>query len=598
MVISRKLLSVLALLVCLVCLSACRTEPPVDSHGTTEAPAVLEEPTADLVLISGGEAKLKLIRSEDSPFEVTAEITRLYKKIGEVTGVYPEFTTDFIRGTQTRSAEEEAVPAILAGQTNYSATSTVISELSYGDGKACVVGNQLVVAAVDKSAMISLVDKLCAYIEQNGRAGELTFPADFAVTATGSELLQDVPVVDGGIFTGRIDAGDNAYTLEIIQVDEAEYDAYTKRLAESNLTLYSSSEIGKLRFMTYAGDSMVYNYLYTPSDSMLRIVIDRKTNTALPPVDAPSYTKVCDMSLTQMGLEYNYDNVANPYHFTESNWQIGMCYIFRLEDGSFILIDGGFDQGRNAAILWKKLKELSADYSPEKITISAWFLTHAHGDHYGTFKVFMDTYGKQVQLNYLIYNSASDAQYTSCGSTATGMINAANKYVKKSNTIIARPGQIMRFANAEVEMLFSDEFMDQSVKSANSLCIQFRITIAGQTFMFAGDSDTDSTNEVVSLYGQALASDFVQVIHHGASGGTVAYYQCVDPTIVLWPLGEYDYFVDTGNPGKTTRSTETYNAYIFTSPKIREVILAGHTDRTIALPYTFPADRIDPVRVG
>jgi len=171
-------------------------------------------------------------------------------------------------------------------------------------------------------------------------------------------------------------------------------------------------------------------------------------------------------------------------------------------------------------------------------------------------------------------------------------------YVPKANTILARPGQTMQLANADVEMMFSDEFLDESVKSANSLCIHFRITIAGQTFMFAGDSDTDATNQVVKLYGKDLAADFVQVIHHGATGGTVAYYQCVDPTIVLWPLGEYDYYPDAANPGKITRSTETYNAYIFTSPKIREVILSGHTDRTLPLPYAFPADRIDPVRVG
>lgn len=594
----HRYLPALLALVCLLGLSACQTAPAQDTV-TTAAPAPVTEPAStDLVLVSGGEAKVQLIRSDDANAETTAEFTRLYKKIAEVTGVYPEFTTDYIRGTHTRSAEEDGIPAILAGQTNYSASGEVIRGLSYGEGVAKVVGQQLIVAAVDQSAAIQLVDELCAYIEANGRAGELSIPADYSLTVEASEQLMGVPVVDGGIFAGRTDVGDNAYTLNIGHVTSEEYDAYRARLAESGLTQYSASEIGKNRFVTYISDAFVYNYLYTPTDEMLRVVIDKKSNTALPPVAEPAYTKVCDTSLTQLGLEYNYDNPSNPYKFTQSDWQIGMCYIFRLEDGSFIIIDGGFNQGRNAKMLWDKLKELSADYKPNKITIAAWFLTHAHGDHYGTFKNFMETYGQHVELNYLVYNAASDAQYKSCNSSAGGMTAVAATYVPKAKTIIARPGQTMQLANADVEMIFSDEFLDASVKSANSLCIHFRITVAGQTFMFAGDSDTDATNQVVKLYGKELASDFVQVIHHGATGGTVAYYQCVDPTIVLWPLGEYDYFVDTGVPGKTTRSTETYNSYIFTSTKIREVILAGHTDRTIALPYAYPADRVDPVRVG
>ncbi len=599
MPVIRRFLPLFLTLVCLFAFSSCQNDRTDASATTpTETASVTEPAAADLVLVSGGEAKVQMIRSEDSTEAVTAEIVRLYKTINTVTGVTIDFTTDYIRGNQTRAPEADSAPAILAGPTNYSASAAVLGELSYGEGAVRVVDQQLVVAVVDQSAAIQLIDALCAYIEENGRAGELTIPADYTLTVGGSELLMDIPVVEGGIYAGRTDAGDGAYTLTVGHVTEEEYSAYRTRLAATGMTQYSASEIGQNQFVTYTTDTTIYNYLYTPADEKLRIVVDKMTNSALPPIAQPTYTKVCDSSLTQLGLEYNYDNLADPYKFTQSDWQIGMCYIFRLEDGSFILIDGGFNQARNAKMIWDKLQELSADYAPKKVTIAAWFLTHAHGDHYGAFKKFMETYGQQVQLNYLIYNCASDAQYKSCNATTGSMVSTATTHVPKTNTILARPGQTMHLANAEIEMIFSDEFLDESVESANSLCIHFRITIGGQTFMFAGDSDTDATNQVVRLYGKELASDFVQVIHHGAPGGTIAYYQCVDPTIALWPLGEYDYYPDTGNPGKITRSTETYNAYIFTSPKIREVILSGHTDRTLPIPYTFPADRIDPIRVG
>lgn len=596
MVMIKRFLFVFALIVCICCLIGCQTDPQYDPTQTTDTSAVIDTSATDLVLVVGGEAKLTLIRSEDAPSEVTSEVTRLHRKISEVTGVSLEYATDIIPRNKTRTPEEDAFPAILVGQTNYSASSAALAELSYGEGKAFVSGNQLVVAAVDKSAVKSLIDALCAYIEENGKEGELIIPADFAVISQGSKLLQSVPVVEGGIYSRYTDAGDNAYKMEILQVNDEEYSAYCTRLAESGQTLYSSNEIGENRFMTYTTDTTIYNYLYTPSDDTLRVLIDKRSNTALPPIDEPTYTKVCDSSLTQLGIEYNYDNPSTPYQFTESIWQNGMGYIFRLEDGSFIIIDGGFYKDRNAKIIWDKLNELSADYKPEKITIAAWFLTHSHGDHLGAFKAFMAAYSEKIQLNYLIYNSGSKAQYASFDATQTyKLYDLATYYVEKENIIIARPGQTMQFANADIEILFSSEFLGDSVLTANALSIHFRITIAGQSFLFSADSHKTSTNEVVRLYGNALASDFVQVIHHGASGGTSAYYACVDPTIVLWPLGEYDYFVDPDNPNKTTRSTDSTNAFIFTSQKICEVILAGHTDRTISLPYTFPTERIDPI---
>ncbi len=608
-----RLLSFLALLLCILGLVSCQTEPQPGPTQTTEA----EEPVTGFVLVSGGEAKVPLIRAEDTSYEVTSEISRLYKKIIEVTGVEPEYTTDILGFHETRAEAAERAPAILAGPTNYTATRDLLAEMTYGCGVAKVVGEQLVLAAVEPKAMTALVDALCAYIEENGKAGELVLPVDFCLQAEGRAQLADVPVVIGGVLEGALtDAGDGAYGLNIADVSEEEYLAYRAELDGSGLSCYSSNEIGDNRFVTLVDDEMIYHYLYTPADKMLRIIMDEPSNSVLPPLEAPTYTKVCESSLTQLGLEYNYKNSDDPYEFTASLYQNGMGYIFRLEDGSFILIDGGFNTAHNNQLIWDTLNELSADYKPDKITIAAWIITHAHGDHFGAFRGFMNTYGHQVQLNYLIYDLSSTAVYRSLdqksddptGTAATDSMTkfraAAATYAKKENIILARPGQIMKFANAEIEVFFTDEFvLDEPLVTGNGLSVQFRVTIAGQTFMFAGDSYTTTTDMVVRFYGKELASDFVQVIHHGTTGGTVEYYQCVDPIVVLWPLGEYDYFPSSTHPdigdrdGQLfARSTHKRNAYFYTSTRVREIILAGHTTRTLPLPYAFPAERIEPVQ--
>lgn len=581
-----------ALLLLLLALCSCNSGGQGEVSATTDsASTVTVQAEKELALVSGGEAKALLIRSEDALDEVNAEFSRLYKTIGEVTGVYLEFTTDFLRGSQTRTEEEDAVPAILAGATNYTASREAMNSLNYGDAAVYVTGGQLVLAVSDQAGAAQAVDALCEYIRANGAQGELVIPADFSFTAEGSGTMAGIPVMADGIDDGRKSVGDGAYCTFLSHVTRSEYDTYLDRMQESDFSRYAVNEIGQNAFATYTDDLRIVSLVYTQTEEMLRIVVDRKVQTVLPPMEAEAYEKVCDSSLTQLGLEYNYDNVSTPYTFKKSDWQIGMCYIFRLEDGRFIIIDGGFNKDRNAKLIWDKLMELSVNPSEKKVHIAAWLLTHAHGDHYGAFSKYMETYGTRTTLDYLIYDAASDEQYAAIGESggADAMKNAILKYVPAGHIIVARPGQKLTLANAEIEMYFTDELLEpRAAQGGNSLCIQFKIALAGQTFMFSGDSMQDATERVVALYGKELAADFVQVIHHGAPGGSVAYYQCVDPYVALWPLGEYDYYPDPQNPAKITRSTEAYNAYLYTSPKLREIILAGHTDRTLPLPYAYP----------
>lgn len=51
----------------------------------------------------------------------------------------------------------------------------------------------------------------------------------------------------------------------------------------------------------------------------------------------------------------------------------------------------------------------------------------------------------------------------------------------------------------------------------------------------------------------------------------------------------WDYY----NYGGHGRRNETWNAYLISSPKMMEIILAGHSERTITLPYN-PTEKTFP----
>ncbi len=422
------------------------------------------------------------------------------------------------------------------------------------------------------------------------------------------EITQDgVLVMDGVTSLRAVDSGEGAQTTVFTGADLDKYLAYTAKYdSHADFSKYAEHTIGDNHFATYTDSDSIYTLAFTPFDHTVRVIKDRKTNTVLPPLEGSVGTKVCEPSLTQLGLEYNYDKPDTPYDFSEptsSNFQIGMCYIYRLEDGSFIVIDGGFKKAGNAEKIYNKLRELSADYLSEEdpVTISAWIITHMHADHIGAFRQYVSTYMGDTDLQYLIYNTGAEAQYLNFLTEDANLnprnnfLKSVDKYVPDSTKILfARPGQTIAFAGATIEVLLTDECLPESVYSGNSLSVQFRIHTSGHSFLFPADSAPDTTDLMCDIYGDALASDFVQVVHHGSIGGSNEFYALVDPTVVLWPLGEWYYYPDPANPDKKTRSTETYHTFLFESENVREIILAGHTDRTLPLPYTYPTDKVIP----
>ena len=93
-----------------------------------------------------------------------------------------------------------------------------------------------------------------------------------------------------------------------------------------------------------------------------------------------SYTKVTDTKMTMVGL-------------SQSN--VGTCYVYMLEDGRFVVIDGGSGTSPVANIynamtaLYKQAYGKTHTQRGEKLHIAAWYLTHPHSDHAHTFYNFV-----------------------------------------------------------------------------------------------------------------------------------------------------------------------------------------------------------------
>ena len=371
---------------------------------------------------------------------------------------------------------------------------------------------------------------------------------------------------------------------------DQEYKNYITTATSNGCEFYDDNEINGNLFTTLTSSEATLNVMYIKGNKEMRICVDRPANAALQPRNSENiYAVTSQSSVTQIGCEFAYGSE------TIADKQIGMCYIFKLADGSFIVEDGGFNSKNDADRIYKALIELNGGKKND-IVIAAWIFSHTHGDHVGAFLQFTKYYVSQVKIERFIFNIPSYDQYIEAdydnASPGDNLRTAMKKYTG-AKLSVAHPGQVYKIRNATITILFTYELrMPAKMTTFNSSSIVPRIEIEGQSFTMLGDLYTDGCTALAKLYGKELKTDFLQVAHHGASGGVYETNKLLDPAVLLWPLGEYDYF----GVGKWNRSKETYNRWFFESPTLKEIILAGSSIRTLELPYKIPEQQILPTQ--
>ena len=182
--------------------------------------------------------------------------------------------------------------------------------------------------------------------------------------------------------------------------------------------------------------------------------------------------------------------------------------------------------------------------------IAAWFFSHFHQDHIGGFIDFVnnDEYMKKVTIKSVVYNFPEDQVILTARRSVRDMANIYNwpGTLEKAgcDIIRARTGQKFRFANAEIDMIYTYEdlqpffvFHDRSNPTSSVISVN----IEGQRLIITGDCCGEATRLMAKKYGEGLKTDFVQLPHHGwGDGGTaLEFYELCDAPWVLYPGDKY-----------------------------------------------------------
>ena len=289
------------------------------------------------------------------------------------------------------------------------------------------------------------------------------------------------------------DAGENAYLIYRDRSNKADYLEYCTVLTASGYQMHASNQDGTASFATYANDRAVISVSFSTHDNILRAVVEPAADTAFVPKLISDGVEGCAAPAFVQMNDHMFDVV-----------DCGMSYIFRLSDGTFILIDGGWDTEAIADALYEKLVSLSEG---RDIVISAWYFTHAHIDHIGAIYRVAQKYGDKITLKRVIFNYPGESRMTEMGD------EFVRGYVRRWRTMLksfgdveiikARTGQRFRFPDLSLDMLFTyeDYKMPRPLRTFNDTSLVFRVKTMGETYIFLGDASVDMCGILVAKYG-------------------------------------------------------------------------------------------------
>ncbi len=518
---------------------------------------------------------------------------------------------------------------ILIGNVNHSDVTTALSYIDETECIIAVINGNIVATGHTMEAQLaaaeSLKDMLLQYVVYDGKvdndnkwpgvtatsktdeetgvttttttyANEMIIPDNLCLITKAHKnwvgTSEGVVLPEGLTLTNVIDVnnGDLEYVYYNVSGESA-YTTYCTELENAGFVSVASSSLSGSHFKTYvnyqsgvmlqvdynafaktdealgpntpnasnssnaAGDNF-NEVVFAYASSTIRVTASNLLTSDLPDAallnPEQSYVKKVDSTIVSIDLG------ADNY---------GTGYVMQLEDGRFVIVDGGKNDSTDIANLWSILSELHTDATGSEpsaanpVQIAAWIITHCHGDHRGMLQGFATSSyvtEKKVALQYLVYNFASRSEASGVGEHSAFSTTLSHSF---SNYEVVKPvtGQTLYIANLKLETLFThkDIYPQHTVAINDTSTIQ-RLTFVANSaasgtvtvnhlqvvddnssdsaysFISTGDLYIQGSRWMCAMYGEDLRADMVSMAHHGGEGAESAFYDLVQPTIVWW----------------------------------------------------------------
>ena len=419
---------------------------------------------------------------------------------------------------------------ILIGKTNREESTQLFKEISLMEMRSQMVGTKIVVGAGMDDKLPTAISYLNAAMKEvaNGTYnGKAYIPKTFMNVKMIYDWLDGVPTIKTGKNLGVDDIGDNSVVMLYEELSKADYDNYLAALDEAGFVKKQDYKLGENLYSLYAGDGNCVYVSWLPLVNRVRIFVE-KGMSSYPALEAEAFE-------TEAGYEPTLWQLSVDNKGAKANG--GASYVMKLADGSFIIIDGGYDTEVEADRIYNHLLE----NSDGEIVISAWFITHQHGDHYGALQAFTPKYKDKVTVKGFYFNfCANDHGVYAMEGSLSGLMR---QY--KGAVLYRKLHSGMRFniVNAQFDIIFSQEDLyPLNNTNVNDTSLVMRMTFGGQRVMFLADAEERASRIMETTIDPAeMKSDIVQYAHHGWEGISTKLYDRIAAPTILWSINTYSW---------------------------------------------------------
>ena len=481
------------------------------------------------IIVNKGEPVYTLVRPETG-YEGAIELCyKVSDAVEAASGVALPIKTDRLT---TGASHDDNAFEILFGDVNYTQTQEHKSSVAPDAYSIDFVGNKIIIYAWSSEGLEMAADVFAdlltyaCYTDAEEKTTVCIPKENITGANTSLRFYTDVPYeANGRRYDSVYNAYDGAMMLYWADANEEMLTSYISSIADMGFSKHQELDNTSIHAATYYKDKVSVHMYYLKRVNELRVVAQ---NNAVLPTNSYTYEKLCSPAVTQLGL----------YHDNET--YTGMGYLIRLEDGTFVVIDGGHGLEYNAKLLYDTmLAQKPAEM--DEIIITAWIVTHAHGDHKGVFEYFRSNYTDKVTVKQLIGNDISDFVYsTNEFGTRNFTYSSAAKSFEGCVYTKAHTGQQFFFPGATFTVMYNQEdvFPQTFALYNDAASLMVDAVIEDTRFLWLADMEKTSAARFKKMYERDMKCDVLQVGHHGLGGGSYDVYSLCDPDIALWPAGQ------------------------------------------------------------
>lgn len=233
-----------------------------------------------------------------------------------------------------------------------------------------------------------------------------------------------------------------------------------------------------------------------------------------------------------------------------------MSYVITTPENELVIIDGGNDNEEDGAHLYDIITEHGG-------RVSAWFITHAHNDHYGALSWMMankpdfDT-AVTVDALYFDFPPAEWFKDIQGGTSYAPLVTFLNRIKEHGIKVLPlKKDDVISVGGMSFEVLNDCENY-KAFYSVNDTSCAIRAHYPKRDVLFLADFEVPGGEYLLKVCGvERLRCDIVQLSHHGQGGISEDIYKLIKPKHCLYTAPDWLWNNDNGN-GENTGPYKTF----------------------------------------